>query len=134
MTIKNQFTKNEIREFRTQFKEAVKQLEKDFNVDINIGNIRYDAVEFSGKMTVKKTTKDAVAYAEDKIKSNFERLAPSYGVNPNWYGKTYISQGKTMKVVGINTRARKYPIMLKGSDGKSYKSSPSILRVMMNRK
>lgn len=45
------FDKIKVKQFRTDFQLAVAQLEKDYNVSIGLGTIRYDGTELRAKMT-----------------------------------------------------------------------------------
>ena len=57
-TIKNKLmrkmiTKPMLNRFRTDFAKAVAELEKEYGVNVNLGNITYDDNEFRTKMTTK---------------------------------------------------------------------------------
>jgi len=48
------FNKQNVREFRSDFQQAVAQLEKDYGVNISLGTIRFDVNGLSAKMTAQK--------------------------------------------------------------------------------
>ena len=55
---------------------------------------------------------------------SFETYCRDFGFSPNDYGAEYISNGKVMKFIGFNPRARKYPYLVRDlSDGKTYKTT-----------
>ena len=54
--------------------------------------------------------------------SNWKQLASLYGLPEDALGKEISLGGQTMKIVGLNTRARRTPVMLEASNGKSYKA------------
>lgn len=80
---------------------------------------RYGAAEF--RMTVTAEVLDKLDGCLTDEESNYDWNARVQNLPER--GFQYYNQGITMTVVGWNKRARKYPIILKGSDGKSYKSS-----------
>ena len=49
------FTKQELQSFRTDFAKAVAKLEKEYGVEIGLGNISYSAEQFTSKIKVAKT-------------------------------------------------------------------------------
>jgi hypothetical protein len=49
------FTKPELKEFRVDFQDAVKGLEKKYNVKIELGSISFGETEFHTKLTATKT-------------------------------------------------------------------------------
>ena len=121
-------TRNEIKQFREDFKNAVKDLEQQYNLDIKLGNIRFGKFEFYTKLTCTKTTEKAKQTVMETLKNEFRMWAETYGVNPDLFGKSYTQNGKIYTVAGINNRARKYPVLLNCSDGKTYKSDKSMLK------
>ena len=48
------FNKQNVREFRSDFQQAVAQLEKDYGVNISLGNISFNGQELRSKMTAQK--------------------------------------------------------------------------------
>ena len=50
------------------------------------------------------------------------------GARSDWYNKKVIINGKDYLVTGINTRARKFPIILTGIDGSSVKATLETVR------
>ena len=116
------FTKQELKQFRKDFKTAVENLEKNHNVNIKLGSIRFGDIEFTTKMTCTKMTEQATNTRMERAKDEFRMYAELRGVNPDLFGKSYIKNGITYTIIGINSRARKYPIVLQGSNGRTYKS------------
>lgn len=51
------FNKQNVREFRSDFQQAVAQLEKDYGVNISLGNISFNGEELRSKMTARKGEK-----------------------------------------------------------------------------
>ena len=59
------FNKQNVREFRSDFQQAVAQLEKDYGVNISLGNISFNGQELRSKMTAQKGAKVASASKDD---------------------------------------------------------------------
>jgi hypothetical protein len=49
---------------------------------------------------------------EDKIRTTFELYARSYGLEPRDFGAVITSRGKQYKLIGFNTKARKFPYLM----------------------
>lgn len=49
---------------------------------------------------------------EDKERATFDLYARSYGLEAQDFGAEITSQGKRYKLVGFNTKARKYPFLM----------------------
>jgi len=112
------FDKRGFEEFRRDFKTAMADLEEKHDVFISIGNIRYDETSFGSKLSVTSKPTDG----KSQQQSEFERLAESFGVKKSDYGKTIrLQDGTDGKLVGIKERGRKYPFVVKISDGRRYK-------------
>ena len=60
------FTKQKVKQFRSDFTKAVSQLEKDFGCSIELGTIRFDADEFRVKLTAKQEKDLAEFKAKDR--------------------------------------------------------------------
>jgi len=99
-----------LKEFREEFKKAVEKLAKKYKVEISLGNISYDNLEFHGKMSVKNLEQGGKKIDADK--ENFSKYAVLYGLKPALFGYSITAQGKNFKIVGINPRKRKFPIVL----------------------
>ena len=72
------------------------------------------------QLTYPVVTEDGEQLGKAAIR--FRQLAITYGMKPEWLGATFLSRGKTYKITGLNTRARKYPICADCiENGRSYK-------------
>ena len=59
---------------------------------------------------------------ETKEARDFRRYAGRYGLDPDDLGKTFQTyNGTKYEIIGLNTRAKKYPICCLRADGKRYK-------------
>lgn len=49
---------------------------------------------------------------EDKERATFDLYARMFGLEPQDFGAEIVSQGKRYKLIGFNTKARKYPFLM----------------------
>jgi hypothetical protein len=117
------FTKDQLKKFRIDFDKAVQQLAKDYDVEISLGSISYGDSEFHSKITVKSKTVNGVEY--DRFE--FEKGCFIAGLKKEDYGKSFKQGNKIFTIKGIDLKARKNCILLKGSDGKTYKASLAMI-------
>lgn len=124
-----QFTKKEFNDFRKEIKNAVKDVEKKFGVEINFENISYDAdnTSFTVKTIVYNGDKDSVK------KKEFETLAPLYGLEASDYNREVVYNGEKMRIAGIDTKRRKYPIIMKKENGQGLLFTESGIRQLLGR-
>jgi hypothetical protein len=120
-----QITIEVLKNFRTDFAEAVKDLEEKYGVNISIGNISYTETSFHSKLEV---TLDSVSPFK-KYEDTFNILHQLYGLDKSTLGTTFKSNGITMKFVGLDSKKRNYPCICTGSNGKRYKMSTEQLKL-----
>ena len=118
-----QFLKN----FRTEFKDAVKELEEKHGIVINLGNISYSGSDFTGKLEVRLDSVDP----NQKYIDTFKRCYKLYGLEEDMLNKSFRTNGKTLKFVGLDRKKRNYPCICEGN-GKSYKLSVEQLKLHLN--
>lgn len=107
------FTKQKVKQFRSDFTKAVTQLEKDFGCSIELGTIRFDANEFRVKLTAKQGERVA------KSTSNNFSLGDTVKIN---HKKVSLSESFT--IVKINNKTIK---VKNTKTGYQYSVSPSLL-------
>lgn len=117
-------------EMRQEFIDAVElemeMLARKYGVTFSRGNGKYsdNAFTFTGmKFTVQETS-TGVSGAE----AEYKRLAP-FGYKET-YGKTLRIAGKEMKLVAIQTKAKKYPFIAEDvATGKRFKLTTEQVRI-----
>lgn len=120
-------SKDMVKKFRVDFDKAVQQLAKQYDVEISIGTITLAGTEFRGRITVKMNKVGDV----EADKFNFDKVCHFIGLKPEDYGKSFIANGKHLTVKGVDLNARKNTVILEGSDGKTYKSTPGLIRLYL---
>lgn len=78
--------------------------------------------------------KAAEARKAAKAERDFKRWAETYGLKPEWFGQTFTSRGTDYRIVGINTRAPKFPVQVERvHDGRSFKFTAAGVSIGMTR-
>jgi len=101
LKIKVMFDKQNVREFRSDFQEAVAKLEEQYGCNISLGTISFNGDELRSKMTalkgenVVKLTKDDFKVG-DMVGINHKKA------NPNDTFTVYKINSKNIKVKGAN--------------------------------
>lgn len=116
-------TTKSLKDFREDFKDAVKDLEKHYMVTINFGAITYSNEDFSVKIKVFNSEDGKNA---DQVQ--FEKYAESYGLKKSDYGRTYPSHRGTCKLVTIKPKNTKYPIVVERG-GRRYKVPMDLIEI-----
>ena len=106
-------TKQEVKNFRGDFQNAVAQLEKQYGVNINLGTISFNSEELRAKMTARKGEKI------QKLSKNDFNVGDIVSINHK-----KINSNLKFKIVKINNKN----IKVKAIEGfNSYSVSPSLL-------
>ena len=120
--------KQMIQDFRKDFTEAVKDLEKKYGVVIELGNIQYAADNFEAKLQVTE--------GEDQYDVNrkaFIRNCGAYGLNQEDFDRRFTYKNKEYVIIGINPNKRKYPIACKClTDNITYNFPIDLLKRYLN--
>ena len=81
-TLKSNFEKQQVIQFRKDFQEAIQGLEKKYGCNISLGTLRYDSNEVRGKMTAVKGKTLAEKISEirfkvgETVKVNHKKVDP----------------------------------------------------------
>jgi len=115
------FNRTGVKQLRADIDSALAAIEKKHGVEFNIGTIRFSDTDF--RATLKCTSADP-----DAARKMFERDALRVGLKKTAYGKQFKYGNKEYIVVGVNTRAKKYPVSVKTVNrGDSFKMAVNCL-------
>jgi hypothetical protein len=120
-------------------KQAVKDLREKIQKVLNdakiegfvlkVGNATYGETSAMFKLEASKIgDNDEV---QDRSAENFKRMALLYGLNPEDLGKTFTTAQQTYTIVGLNPKSRKFPVIAKRSDGKTFKFPIDVIRLKL---
>lgn len=113
--------RNEFRAFSMDINAALVEVAKKYGVTIDTGNGRYNGDAMTLKLEI--TNKSATGETQDKYAVAFKQRAYIYGLAATDLGRSFVSRvsGKTFVIAGLNSRAKEYPIIAIGQNGKRYK-------------
>ena len=76
-------------------------------------------------MTLQMISEEAKEAKENKKEALWMLYAPSFGLKPEWFGKTFTCRNKTFEIIDLQPRKHKFPVIgLCKEDGKQYKFGP----------
>jgi hypothetical protein len=113
-------TRDQLKSFSKDFPSAVKSLEEKYGIKIQLGSISYSETEFHARINCTEVTPSG----EKKVDiDNFNWLKQYLGFKGN-IGDTYTDRkGITYTVYDLDGKKPKFPVLVKGSDGKNYKTT-----------
>lgn len=120
-------TAKSMRDFLANF---LGEFEKEFNVKVSVGSISYGKHSCKIPLEVSEVGKDGTVH--DKYAESYKRNAFAYGLDPAWLNTEFVTATGTYTITGLNTRARKFPVMATNKDtGDKYKfDTKSVLFAM----
>ena len=116
------FTKQNASILRDEIVEALKIVGAKHDVAFSLGTIRGSASSI--RVTLECASTNGVQDGEDPVMKNaFMKNCFMFNLNKEDFGKEFVMEGKKCKIVGLKPKSRKYPVIVKCSDGKMYKFS-----------
>ena len=125
MAIK-QFDRKNLKALRQDMNAALKAIEAQYGIQINVGNASFSDNEVTFK--TKCNTIGEGGKAQTKEANQWKLYAELNGVGQFSVGDRVTIQGQVFTIEGWNTRAKKSPVMIKDvATGKSYKCPKNVL-------
>lgn len=91
-----------------------------------IGRGLYTDTQITFKVTIAEERPDGLVMTKEA--GDFQRLAVSMGMRPEWLGRVFYHCGKKYRLLGYYSRRRKYPILVQEvATGKKYKFTKMML-------
>lgn len=106
-----------IKTVQDKIRLAISQIEKEENVKIEFGSVRYNVAQYSTQMSVKTLEKT------ESVDNVFKSLCARLGFTQNIIGMKFESTGGLYEIVDIQTKNRKYPIIAVSPKGTRFKYS-----------
>lgn len=106
---------------RRELDAALAPIAERYGVQLVLGRMtcERDGSGLSVKLTASRIV-DGVTMTPEA--NAFKQLADAYGMDPDWLGAEFDWRGERYRVTGLNTRARKMPIVAERvRDGAGYK-------------
>lgn len=112
------FNRQNIRQINSELEAALKQVAEKYGLEVKLGNTRFTGDNFSTKVQVATVAEGGITMSKEA--TDFNRYKTILGINME-LGQEFQRSGKTFTIVGLKPRSKKYPILAKCSDGKTYK-------------
>jgi hypothetical protein len=123
------FDKTNVKTILQKCEDALQPIADEFGLDLQRKSCRYRDMEMPVAFLLQATVVDDDGKVLDKQAQEFKKYASLYGLKPEHLGKTVLSMGKVMTVVGLNTRNRKFPILcLEPKTSKRFKLTAESVR------
>ena len=112
------FNRQNIRQINSELEAALKQVAEKYGLEVKLGNTRFTSDNFTTKVQVATVGEGGITMSKEA--TDFNRYKTILGINME-LGQEFQRSGKTFTIVGLKPRSKKYPILAKCSDGKTYK-------------
>lgn len=126
-------TKDDIKAARKELEAALLAVQKKTGISFNVGIIRFDATSMRCKIegNVVSAGASAVVKVDPKAAALAKVARRTFGANFD-ETKSYKSPSLgTVKIVGYNARAIKYPFIVQTTAGKRYKLQTLAVQLMV---
>lgn len=105
-----QMNRTLINEIRVDVEKALKEVERKHGIDLSLGSGSFDSSSFTVKL-VATILSGGMSLEETNFKKAVKSVGHIYKLTEEDYLKQFDYNGETFEIVGINTRAPKYPIL-----------------------
>ena len=103
--------KEDFTSFKQDFKKALEEVEKKYNISISAGAITYETRIIGVSNFRFKVECNSLEISTNAEEASFKNTCRIYGFKETDYKKSFTLTGRTYLLVGFNTRARAYPIV-----------------------
>lgn len=104
-----------IKTVQDKIRLAISQIEKEENVKIEFGSVRFNVAQYTTQMSVKTLEKT------ESVDNVFKSVCARLGFTQNIIGMKFESTGGIYEIVDIQTKNRKYPIIAVSPKGTRFK-------------
>ncbi|MCK5644995.1 MAG: hypothetical protein KAJ19_29615 [Gammaproteobacteria bacterium] len=126
-----QFNRKNLNTFRSEINTALAAIEAKHGVKFEIGRITFTDNNFRTRLECTSAS-DKSGNAVDPRQTKFEANSWKFNIAKDAFGKTFSKGGRKYKIVGLNPRAKKYPLQCEAPNGQQWKmpldSLPTNLR------
>lgn len=117
-----------LRQFGAEAQEALEKVASKHGVSVSYKGARFSSANATIKFEIATVGRGGEVNTREV--ESFKRSARRYGFEPEDLGSEFTVRGETFKIVGLNTRAHKYPIVgERVTDGRRFKFHASTVKV-----
>jgi hypothetical protein len=115
--------KNTVKNLRTSIEAALKQVEAQYGVTVDVGNARFTdrSVKFQFNVIECDVDSTGNVIKVDPAEADFKANHWRWNLKADALGKTFFVNGLRYTLVGSKSRNTKYPIIATAPNGKRYK-------------
>jgi hypothetical protein len=120
--------RNKVRLLREALFTALRPFGLEQKISVSLGNASFSSSSVEFKVNLNEVAADGLVLSREAVA--FQEQAPRYGLMSSDLGQTFHSRGKSFRITGLNTRAKRYPINAEDiSTGKRFKfASETVVR------
>ena len=104
-----EFDKVNIKMICSEIDEAVQSVAEKYGIKLERGNASYRTNNFVLKINGSVLTDTGQAMTREA--SDFQKMAPLFGLSADDLGKEFVANGKRFVITGLKPRSPKYPIL-----------------------
>ena len=127
-------TRLNVKVLRLEIEKKLEPLELTYGVKFQLGRIKFDDISFRSKIEAQLLS-PASGESADAI--HFKNQCRRYGLQPSDFNKQVTLPryskftGMKGRITGINTRAKKYPILITLEDGRKTKNASHFVKELL---
>jgi hypothetical protein len=121
--------KKTVEAMRAYLEVALRGFEEHFDVQVEIGKIRYGRSNAKIALQVSEVAEDGSVETVEVVA--FKTQAHLYGLRPEWLGREFEHASCIFNITGLNTRARKFKIQAVSRTGERYKFPATMIKKIM---
>ena len=114
-----QLDRSTVAYIRKHLEAALQPLAEQLGVAIDLGGCTFEVSNC--RFQLKIAVRDAGGKAITEETESFKHNAKLFGFEPADLGKEFIYQGQSYTICGLRLKSRKYPVIGRAGNGKSYK-------------
>lgn len=108
------------RNLRPEVEAAVQaQVAEAYGMTAKVGNAKYTSGSVTFSVTLAVVSEDGTVRSPEA--EAYTSFAGMYGLPVDGLNKTFRNRGQVFRVIGLNTRRGKYPVLVEDLQGKRYK-------------
>ncbi len=119
-----------LRVLRSQLEQVLKSVADKNNIALILGKVTYDRDGNTATFKLEAAVKSETGEAITREYRDYEQYASMFDVDPSKLNTVIRVGRKQFKIVGLNTKSRKFPVLGKCvEDGKQYGLPASVVRL-----
>lgn len=117
---------------RPELEAAAKRFAEAYGMTASVGNAKYTSGSVTFQVTLAVVAEDGTVRSPEA--EAYTSLASLYRLPEDGLGKTFADfSGKRFRVLGLNTKRGKYPVMVEDLQGKRFKMTAEQVRYGLER-